>query len=395
MKKSLYTLSILTLGVSSLGANPMSEEIKDLAEHPITITTTPFIKEVSGYIRAGYQSDHEEASDLALGGKLHLQTNAFYGISAGFSLYGTERIGSSEGAGVPFFDANGDSYAIIGEAYLKGSWGDSTLKVGRQEIDTPFLDTDDIGMIPNTFEALYFVDESIDDLTLTMAYVTRMAGVDAEHDPKQFEKIRNNEQVQFLGLEYAITEDLSASAWYYHLDNLEIDYLLYSDLTYTKNIAPWSYTLGVQYAKRSLKDSVEQSANVWGVMGAIAHEPSQLELTVAYNEARDNHATNGFGGGPFYTSSEHLTLREANVDGEAYHIHASWSAKAMGYEELTLSSSYLTLNDQHDIRANEFDLGINYSVDNRWSVDLIYSDIDDDINQDRFQNTRIFINYAL
>lgn len=260
---------------------------------------TSFIKTVDGYIRAGYQTDGDDASDLALGGKLHIERNSWNGISAGASFYTTNAIGSNDGAGVPFFDANNDSYSILGEAYLLGQWGSTTLKIGRQEIDTPFLDTDDIGIVSNTYEALFIVYEDIENTLITFSHVERIAGVDAEVDPAKFQKVSNNDQVQLLGIEYVFSEHLALSGWYYHLKNDEVKSLVYSDLRYTGTFQNIEYEVGFQYAHRNLKGNANEDADIYGAMLGLSIEQAGIDLGVAYNTATNNDATNGFGGGRF------------------------------------------------------------------------------------------------
>jgi len=357
-----------------------------------------FIKEVSGYIRAGYQntdiSGDTDYTDTGLGGKLHIETTSWKGISAGASFYTTNVIfGNNEGEGVAFFDANNDSYSILGEAYLVGEWGNSMLKIGRQEIDTPFLDTDDIGMVPNTYEAAFFVNKDITNTTITLAHIERMAGIDAEPDPAEFDDIRNNDYVQLAGIEYEVTENLAISGWYYNLKNPQTDNLIYADVTYTDQIGSITYELGAQYAHRNLSDDLHDDANIYGAMVDIGFENTGINVGIAYNHSQDNYATNGFGGGPFYTSSEHLTLREANADGEALFLSAGWDASTAGLEGLGFTVGYLMLDDENSNDATELDLTASYAMNDVLGLDVIYSDIDDDINGDELTNLRVFVNY--
>lgn len=352
-----------------------------------------FFKTVDGYVRAGYQADGDDATDLALGGKLHVETNAWYGLSAGASFYTTNVIGDNDGAGVPFFDANNKSYSILGEAYIKGEWGNTMLKIGRQEIDTPFLDTDDIGMVPNTYEAALLVNTDITDTTITVGHIERMAGVDADVDPSKFEDIRSNDYVQLVGIEYEVSENLALSGWYYNLKNPLTDNLVYADITYTGNNDIFAYEVAGQYAHRNLSDDTHSDADIYGAMIDISFEQVGINIGAAYNTAEDNYATNGFGGGPFYTSAEHLTLREANDDGDAVLFSAGWDASTVGLDGLEFGVGYLTLESNNGDEATELDLTASYAFNDALSVDVIYSDIEDDINGDTFENTRVFVNY--
>ena len=128
-------------------------------------------------------------------------------------------------------------------------------------------------------------------------------------------------------------------------------------------------------------------------MGEIAMEKVGLSFGLAYNRVDNNYATNGFGGGPFYTSSEHLTLREANADGDAVLFSAGFNAGMIGIDGLALGIGHLTLQSENDEKATELDLTASYALNDALTLDIIYSNVEDKINGDSFQNTRVFINY--
>ncbi len=65
-----------------------------------------------------------------------------------------------------FLGSNGQSYSILGESYLKFQYGNSSIKAGRQIIDTPYADSDDIGMVPNSFEGYTFTNRDLDNTTI-------------------------------------------------------------------------------------------------------------------------------------------------------------------------------------------------------------------------------------
>ena len=124
--KKITALSIITATALMAGGNitPIEPKVETVAP---AVQDDAFIKTVDGYIRAGYQNTDitgdTDYTDSALGGKLHIETAAWNGISAGASFYTTNVIfGNDEGNGVPFFDINNDSYSILGEAYLQGQW---------------------------------------------------------------------------------------------------------------------------------------------------------------------------------------------------------------------------------------------------------------------------------
>lgn len=381
--------------VAFLAANSLltaGGDITVVEEAPKEVETFSFIKEVNGYIRAGYQrtdiSGDTDYTDMALGGKLHIETASYQGISAGASFYTTNVLfGRDEGNGVPFFDADNDGYAILGEAYVSGEWGNTLIKIGRQEIDTPFADTDDIGMIPNTFEAAVLVNKDIKDTTIVLAQVQKMAGVDAP-SPSEFTNLNGNDGVQTFGITYEGIEGLSLSGWYYYAS--DVVKLPYFEALYETQINGMTMEFGAQYAYEDWEGST--AAKVAGASIAVGF--GGFTIGAAYNKSDDGQADNLFGGGPFFTSAEHLTIAEAGPDGDAVMLSAEWDASSVGVEGLTLGAGYLTLNDNADNEATELDLTASYAFNDALSVDVIYSDINDKINGDKATNLRVFANYT-
>lgn len=356
-----------------------------------------FIDTVEGYVRSGVQLTdikHDDTyTDIALGGKLHIDTKAFYGINAAASLYTTNALGKQEGNGIPFFDADNHSYTILGEAYLKGKWENTTLTVGRQEIDTPFADTDDIGMIPNTFEAAMLVSQITEDTTMTLGHLHKMAGVDAPN-PSEFTRINDDQGVQLLGVSYEGISNLVLSAWDYRLNRYETDNIAYFEANYENKYNDLTYGFNLQYALQNAQMPGADNADIYGIDASVGFENTGLALGLAYNKSEGNAANNGFGGGPFFTSSEHLTLAEANGEGEAFFYTLNWDAKSIGLENLSFQIGKFILEDDSGIQSDEIDFVASYSFSDALSIEAYVSHIDDAINAAKCKNTRVFLNYT-
>ena len=93
----------------------------------------------------------EKTSNLSLGGSIKVQSKPINGLSTGVVFYTTNALFGKNSEAM-FLDSNGKSYSIVGEAYLQGSFGKTAIKIGRQLFESPFMNSDDIGMIPNTVE---------------------------------------------------------------------------------------------------------------------------------------------------------------------------------------------------------------------------------------------------
>jgi len=114
------------------------------------------IEHMQGQLRAGYVTYSEDgisaAQGYALGGHFHLYGKRWNGVMVGAEAYGVLNTGMNQHAdktNEDFFNKNGDSFITLTQLYLDGTWGNSILKLGRQILDTPHADSDDIRMMPN------------------------------------------------------------------------------------------------------------------------------------------------------------------------------------------------------------------------------------------------------
>lgn len=157
----------------------------------------------TGGVRALYSSSNFDSNGafddryaVAAGFRLSYETAPLYGIQAKASLYSVsgmglnsdnpnkvdsvyfenEQRGGSNTQSV--YGTSAESYAVLGEAYLKAAFGKTFVQVGRMEIDAPFASSHDIYVVPNTFEALQIVNVDIPNTTLVLAHASKMSGPD-------------------------------------------------------------------------------------------------------------------------------------------------------------------------------------------------------------------------
>jgi len=379
MKRVVKFLLIIAVGVEAGELSEVFEKAK-----------------VDGYIRGTYQS-HDIKNDSvyeddALGGKLHIETNAVAGMSAGASFYTSNALFNNENKGlVPLRGESHKSYSILGEAYLKAEFGKNILKVGRQEIETPFAQADDIGMVPNTFEAAIFESRAIRDVVVVLGQVQKMAGVDAE-SVDTFKKINGSKNVQVLGLSYEGISGLTLAGWYYNLKDGEVDNIAYLEADYEKEMGEMTYGIGVQYSKQG--HDVGDSATVYGGTVSATANSFGLSLATAYTEVHDNVATSGFGGGPFFSNSEYLILDNAGKDGKATWFGAEYDAEIAGLKGVAFGLAQVTLEDEAGREAKELDFTASYEINKATEIHLIASKLEGtNVGEDDAKHLRVFANY--
>ncbi len=359
----------------------------------LTISANIFEEvKTSGYLRTAYEihaiKESNTFKDGAIGGKLHIETGTYEGISLGTSFYTSNTLGSDDNQGlVPFRGEVDNSYTILGEAYIQGVWGNTRVKIGRQEIDTPFADTDDIGMVPNTFEAYVLQNRDLTDTTLFLAQIQKMAGVDAEI-VDAFTPLNGDNNMQVVGATYEGVENLTISAWYYHIKDAKIDSIAYIEIDYEAEYC----SIGLQVAKQGY--SIGKDATVFGITAGTRYAPLGLNFSASYNKAWDNAAFSGFGGGPFFANSEYLISDNAGVYGEQSNIGIAWDATSIGIENLNISFNHALLKNQAKQKATETDIILGYTLGKHLETHLIASNIKGKyVGEDDARHMRVFINY--
>ena len=342
-----------------------------------------------GNIRLGYQShevENDTSDEFAVGLTLHFETESYDGIQAGATLFTSQGNGKEGFEGIPFFDENNENYTILGEAYLKGTFSNTTLILGRQSFDTPFADSDDIGMVPNTFEAYTLVNKDLKYTTVFMAQVQKWSGVDSPA-PSSFTDVNGDNGMQILGITYEGLNKTKVSGWFYNLSGeVKISYL---EANYEDETDRFTYGAILQYAYQDY-DSGE-SSTIYGAAASLGVEKVGLTTTISYNRTNGIAADNFFGGGPFVTNAEHNTLREAGANGNVILYTLVWDATVAGADGLSFIVNIDAHHGNQD-NANEYDLGMEYLYSDRVSVSAIYSDVENGTNS--FKNLRFFANYS-
>jgi len=353
-----------------------------------------FVFDYSGNIRVGAQyhdSPDSNGQDTAMGANLHIESKAINGISAAMTLYTSNVLfNNNESDAVPFFSSDAKAYTILAEVNLQAAYGNTVFIAGRQALDTPFLDTDDIGMVPNFVEAYSVRNSDIEDVRLYYSYVSKMSGVDADI-PERFSTINGGSGLHILGADYEGIEQVTLLAWQYILPSFGA--FSYGELGYEKRYKGINYTFLAQLAFQNYNK--EEDATIYGAAVSATDPLSTVALYLAYNKSSNAAANNGFGGGPFFTSVEHMTLAEAGADGEMFAYGMEWDASSYVAEGLGLSLVRADLRDKNGNSGSEVDVVVNYEVSENLTFDAIYSKIDNlKLSGDAFDNVRLFANYS-
>jgi len=284
---------------------------------------------VSGDARAYYGTQDSDASGAAdifdkdasytnFSAHLDLTTDLTKGVSAGVGMQVVTTLGvehnivsavwsnahkASASTGASFAGGNQvDSAMWVDEAWLAGTAFDTTLKIGRQALDTPLAFTETWGVDKNTFEAIVLINQSLPDTTVIATYIGKSNGsaddrtslaeggagnlldaglVQAGYvaaDGK-FSTFGTNGTYCFGAINNSF-KPLTVQAWYYDMINLAEAYWVQADINMDGVLA------GVQVANTEA-DASSKDTTAWA--GMIGYEMKDVAtFKVAYSDVDED-----------------------------------------------------------------------------------------------------------
>ena len=360
---------------------------------------------VSGQIRAGYlYADPEFEGHLspyatALGGQLKFETDKWYGFDIGAAFYTSHAItpwsgNKSDGEFNDELTSAAGYYDLLAEAYLDYTYENFKVRGGRQLIDTPYADSDDIRMTPNTFEGV-LATYAYDKFTVIGAYLTRWQGPDA--GVYEFiDLLEDGDGIAMLAATYE-QEDLEANLWYYHAD--KIANIFYGDTTYSYKLGDVTTLKGsLQIGDQSEIDNSGIDGMIYGAMAELDY--AGLTLSIAYDRLKvdeDKEYFGGFGGGVGFVNMFEMTagVFTFHQNTKGWKATIAYDLSEIGIDGLSIEYDYGNFKGDIEHEANEHNLMIAYAPSETWDLELVYDRIEDinmDIGEDELGNP---VDYSL
>lgn len=343
---------------------------------------------MAGQVRLAYinNSTSEVGADdttaSAAGGYLKYETAVFNGLSLGAVMQTSHSISALSGDNSKYNDELASAektYTELTEAYINYSINGLNLRAGRQVVDTPLADSDDIRMIANTFEAVTATYE-IEKFSLMVGNLQRWQGIDAGLDDGW---LRTGESgTNFGGVSYS--DILEFNAWYYNItEHLNA---AYADIGVAYDFSDdVSVSAGVQYLDESeLKDSGEE-ATIYGAMAEVS--AYGLGVSLAYNKSdkvAGKASFSGFGGGTLYTNMDIMIIDEITADRDASAMVAGLS---YGIGDVNLAYAYGDFSGDADSAGDkahiiEQNIVLEYAPNDDLAMSAVYVMEQDKINAD-------------
>ncbi|HLD23078.1 MAG TPA: OprD family outer membrane porin [Sulfuricurvum sp.] len=354
---------------------------------------------IGGEFRAIYQSNSKlnrldgtngSSHTGVIGGKVEFATRTYKGFDAVVTGYGTMSAGGNRNQTDGDYLNNGkgnSNYALLGQAFIRYTNGESFIQAGRFELDTPLMNSDDIRMVPNLFEGVYASLSPLENITLQAGYINRMAGWENGGDNASFEKIGvlidgmsaldtyavGKSSVSFAGISYG-NEESPFSVRLYDYMTKEVMNQIYADMGINVGMLNIQGQYLRSIADDRLKNYIHDNAiadtmidsTVWGASAAVTLEEAHLGFSFAYNESKKKTNTlNGggtadfFGGAndPFFTSMDVLTAHTLGGV-KAYKGEVTFDPS----ESLSFVLAHALFKKEDGFKNKESDLCIGYTL---------------------------------
>jgi len=230
----------------------------------------------------------------------------------------TATAGTSASFGADLGGAKVNNANWANEAWIAATAGNTTVKLGRMELDTPLAFTEKWSIEKNTFEAAVLINTDIPDTTVVAAFIGNGNGTEV------FGQNNLQSNTQTLGLTtaavvngngdfatygtdgaYAVgminnsVEPLTVQAWYYDLTRTATAYWVQADVD--AGLIAKGLSAGVQ---NSGVTAAGQDTNTV-TAGKIAYDAGTFSVSGAYSEASTSTTTTLPGAG-FNTATSSL-----------------------------------------------------------------------------------------
>jgi len=387
---AIGSLMIMSIAIQAKEAATVSEAFKEGT--------------VGGQIRAGYIYVNPDITSLphyyttALGGQLKYETAAYYGLSLGAAFYTSHAVmglsGDREEGKFNEEMADDGHYDLLAEAYINYRRESFNLRIGRQQIDTPYADSDDIRMTPNTFEGIV-ANYEMGNITFLGAWLTKWQGPDAAYGFEDL--IKGEEGVAIMAATYS-RDDLEGGLWYYHTDGTAD--IIYGDIADSFKLSEnLSLKGSLQAAHQHEVNHSGIEATLLGAMAELSYKG--LTLGLAYDKVlvdEDKAYFGGFGGGVGFINMFEMTAGVLSVhhDGEGWKGSLSYDFSDMGITGLNAEYDYGHFQGDPHHEADEQNFILTYTPSKRWDLEITYDHIDDrhkDLLED--DETHAHLDYSL
>ncbi len=351
---------------------------------------------VSGQLRIMY-SESPEANKLyttATGGIIKYELAEYHGLNAGAAVYTSYDMPFASGLGAQRYtdlSSSKEDHTDMSEAYINYKYEDFNIRVGRQVIDTPLADSDDIRMIQNSFEA-YTATYTFAGVAFMAGHLQKWHGVDAGLDNDWTPT--GEDGTNLVGASYH--DGLEFNLWYYNIPKMTDAFYMDIGLEYQMS-DDFLLHLGMQYLHEAELESSGVAASIYGALVEVVAYDIGFNLACNKSDKRIGKDTfSGFGGGTLYTNMDTSILNDITADRDALSIVAGVSYEI---RKVGLLYAYGDFSGDADSSSQkehrvEQDIGAEYNFNDEFVVAAIYADMRDKENPaNSWNRVQLMVNY--
>lgn len=357
-----------------------------------------------GYFGGRFKEETASAQNsfaVAAGGILGIKTAQYNGLSLNAATYISQDLPffyNTDKRSNDFFTADGKSYAYLAEASLNYRSKYFETMIGRFAIDMPYANTDDLRMSQNSFEGAWAHIHYSDEWSSQLFFLQRWAGFDSSDEnvsQNEFKKlVEGGRGMVGASVAYRYNEESEASLWYHRIDKMTD--ILYGEINGVYDLSEvWHFDYGLQIAHMMQRDASNVDGDVYGAM-FIGHY-KDFFIGVAANFARvdnGNYVTDGFGGGPYFTSLDEATIAYASEiapgkDIDMYRFSAGYD-KREWYSSFEYAYGYMSCDGNY---IKEHDLIYTFDMDETWQAQAIAANFRMKDSDNRFNRVVVRIDY--
>jgi len=301
------------------------------------------------------------------------------------------------------------------EAWIAKTFGKTTVKIGRQELDTPLAFTETWSIAKNTFDAAVLLNQDLPKTTLVAAWVGQGNGTEEFGAPvtsplktafgpdyKSYGNVVRNadngvDPFTTYGQEGAYTVGAittaipmtTAQVWYYNVARVATALWLQADVTPMKGL-----TVGAQYANLDLDAAGAPTGSIWAVKAG--YEMNGLSISAAYSSTDEDmgagfNTATSTGASKIYTEAWWNYGYVTSADVDAYNITLEYSMK-----DVVDLGAYLTGASQDFSDADMMELALTASksfgnLDT--TLAYVYADIDGVNDNDAVNTVQVYLTY--
>ncbi len=350
-----------------------------------------------------------EKQATAVGGELGFNTAEFYGFSLHATAYASQSVNflnpSKDDLNEDFFAKNLDSFVYLGEASLDYSSDAFQARLGRIKVETPYANSDDIRMAANTFEGASIDIQHTSKLKTEMIFLKRWAGYDSQDEDagvfqNEFKNLVDDESFGMAGTsfvyEYAKNSELTF--WYNYVDKMSIISYLEAAGRYFINGDFFHLDYGFQASNIQELSNSNVDGNVLGIMSIVHYQG--VFFGGAYNVAivdDGKYITNGFGGGPYYTSLDEATLAAISEalpgdKAESYRVGVGYEFENLGVNGLVIELAYGELYNEK-ASLHEKDVILTYEIADTWYLNATYTNYESSSGHNSFDRALVRLDF--